>query len=441
MYGSKEKQPSLFRPDGKDIIPLQYDKAKLAGTAVFGYLPDWEYNNRGYLKYNLLTHIAAFDFPVDSMGNMTNPSYWPWTDIINTAHTNGVKIILTAVNFAPAQIRNIMSNNTAKQNFIRAVKSRIGQYQLDGVNVDFESLYSSDRGSLLNTFLKELSDSVKASYPNAEISFAGPALTSGYSILGLIGSVDYVFIMGYSFYGSWSTTTGACAPMYGSLSIENTVNVQYANALQFPSKLILGVPYYGLKWTTQNEQPNTTVLSYVSSTRFSTDALNAPFYGRLWSSNMGVPWYRFQANNVWNQVWYDDDTSLGLKWGLAQQKGFRGIGMWALCYDGARPEYWNEIQRRFFTTGITEKTPEKDVTVSVYPQPASGNVFLKSAESGMDAASVQVYSSLGKELRVSIMRATEYEAEINSTSLSSGVYFIRLQLNGKYRILPFVIRK
>ena len=351
-YGIVEELPGQFPANGEGIIPLQFDKSGREGTAIYGYLPDWEYQTaKNYLRYDILTHISTFDFAVSSSGNITNPAYWPWTDVINAAHQNGVKVILTAVNFTASDIHNLLTNSTAKQNFFSNVVNRMQSFQLDGVNIDFESLNSADRGTLINTFMIDLSNYVKAQLPDAEISFAGPAVNwGGWQFAGLADACDYIFIMGYSFYGSWSTTTGPCAPLTGgSINITNTVNTQYSSVVQsHPEKLILGVPYYGLKWKTQTQSAGSTVIDYIGSTRFKNDIVNGPVYGVLWSSTHQAPWYRYQSGGEWYQVWYDTDSSLGLKYSLAQSKNLRGVGMWALGYDGNRQEYWNELFNRFY---------------------------------------------------------------------------------------------
>lgn len=359
QYGSPHKLPSEFDSRGNDIIPLQFDKSRQTNTVIFGYLPDWEYGpSRQYLRYDILTHIGAFDFTVSATGAIGNPSGWPWTDVINTAHQNGVKVILTAVNFDADQIHTIMTDPTVKQTFFNNIKTRIQQYQLDGVNIDFEGLNSADRGTVLNTFMTDLSVYLKSFFPNTEVSFAGPALTSGYNLSGLAASCDYVFIMGYAFWGSWSSTSGACSPLTGgSINVTNTVVTQYSwMTNNTPQKLILGIPYYGLKWKTQTNAPHSPVVDYVSSTRFKTDVTAAQTYGRLWASDQQVPWYRYQTNNEWYQVWYDDDSSLGLKYALAQSKNLLGVGMWALGYDGDRQELWNELYNRFYATVPVELT-------------------------------------------------------------------------------------
>ncbi|NUN07868.1 MAG: T9SS type A sorting domain-containing protein [Ignavibacteriaceae bacterium] len=351
-FGIKDNLPSEFDEKGAGIIPLQYDKSKMTGTIIYGYLPDWEYpSTRQYLRYDILTHIAAFDFTVSNTGAITNPSGWPWTDVINTAHANGVKVTLCAVNFEASDINTIMTNSTVKQTFFNNLKNRIQQYQLDGVNIDFEGLNQSDRGTVLNTFMADLKTFINTHFPGMEVSFAGPAITTnGWNVAGLANACDFIFIMGYAFYGSWSTTTGACAPLTGgTYNITNTVLTQYATVTNSnPQKLVLGVPYYGLRWTTQTQNPHSPVIAYINSTRFRDDALLVQQYGLLWATDNQVPWYRYQSGNTWYQVWYDDDSSLGLKYALAQSKNYAGVGMWALGYDGSRNELWDELYRRFY---------------------------------------------------------------------------------------------
>lgn len=352
-FSNLPNQKSLFDESGKGIIPIKNLNKGLT-KIIYGYLPDWLYQpGKAYLNYNLLTHISAFDFIVNSTGNITFPSYWPWTDVINEAHNKGVKVILTAVCFNATDIHNLLTNSTAKQNLFNNLKNTITQYQLDGVNVDFESMATADRGDLLNGFMLDLTNFIHNNLPGKEVSFAGPAVNwGGWNLYGLANSCDYIFIMGYDFYGSWSTTSGPSSPLTGgNYNITNTVNVQYSSVTQnMPQKLVLGVPYYGNRWNTQTLDPYSAAISHIGSVAYKDAIAESGGYGLLWSSNQTV-WYRYFSNGLNYQVWFDSDSSLGLKYQLAQTKNFRGVGMWALGYDAGRTELWNELKKRFFVQG------------------------------------------------------------------------------------------
>ncbi len=351
-YEIKSRDYSNSLRKGVNIIPLNNQIKSGVSTTVFGYLPDWEYvgGSYKYLRYDLLTHIACFDFSTNKDGYISNPAGWPWTDLINKAHSNGVKVILTLVNFKKDEIRNILTNSTAKENVIKNTLAKLKAYKLDGVNVDFEGLYSADKTSRLESFLKALTDSVHAHFPNGEVSFAAPAVNwSGtWDFPGLAASCDYLFIMGYDFFGHFSSYSGPTAPLTGgTYNITNTVVTQYASVVStHPEKLILGIPYFGEHYRTEGSEPNSRVKEFVSSPRFRSSQAQAQIYGRLWSDKYKTPWYRWN-DGTWNQVWYDDDVSLGLKYDLADSKKLKGIGMWALGYDGERQELWNLLDIRY----------------------------------------------------------------------------------------------
>ncbi len=291
---SLKKEAALPEISSIRILPLINEKKDMT-HAVYGYLPDWEYQSaRSNLNYDLLTHISAFDFVVESNGNITAPSYWPWSDVINAAHAKGVKVIMTAVNFTQASIHTLLTDQNAKQNFINRAIAIIKAYQLDGINVDFEGMATADRGALINGFMSNLTDAIHTELPGKEVSFAGPAVNwGGWDLLGLANSCDYIFIMGYDFYGSWSANSGASSPLTpnkgSSISIKNTVETQYAEVTNTkPNKLILGVPYYGQKWKTVDSLPHSVSAGYVGSTRFRDDAINSQHYGQTTPRHHGI---------------------------------------------------------------------------------------------------------------------------------------------------------
>ncbi len=334
VYGIKDETPSLRKSEG-EIIPLMKRQSKL-NRVVFGYLPDWEYiaGNHQYFDYDLLTHIACFDFTVAENGNISNPSRWPWTELINKAHSNGVKTVLTAVNFDEDEIRSIITNSSSKTNFFSKIKGLVQQYSFNGVNIDFEGLYYADRGAPIVDFMKELTEYVHAFDAECEVSFAGPAVNWGtrWDLTGLANACDYVFIMGYAYYGKWSTNTGPNAPFVGtSQNISKSVTTYYGEIVNSnPEKIILGLPYYGLQWKTDSQNPYTSVVKedYVKSPRYKEAIVAAETHGRKWDSKSQTPYITWQTDR-WNQVWYDDTSSLALKYDFAISKNLRGIGMWA----------------------------------------------------------------------------------------------------------------
>lgn len=446
QYGGAHLPPTAYDAV-TPIQPLSVSKTKALTKKVFGYLPDWEYST-AKLRYDILSHIAAFDFGVSKTGAISNPSGWPWTTIINQAHQDGVKVIMCAVNFTAGQIDTIMKIESVKQNFFTQVKSKIGQYSLDGINIDFEGLTTSSQGTILNNFMKELSDTVKAKYPAAEISYAGPALMRSYYFPGLVAACDYIFIMGYDFYGSWSSQTGPSAPLYGgSINITNTILTQYSSVINVsPGKLFLGVPYYGNKWKAQTDAPHAGVIKYMNSTRFKDDQAVVGTYGMQWATDNQTPWYRFKADTGYYQIWYDNDSSLGLKYALAKSKNLGGVGMWALGYDGTRTELWNELLVHFQDNAVENQNemPRSYQTVSNYPNPFNPSTTIRYQLPAAAKVTLQVFDVLGKEVSTLVndyKTAGKHEVTFNGAGLSSGLYLYRLHSGGMVNTGKMILMK
>lgn len=368
-YSVLQKSPSRYDISGADIVPFNTFQSNTLTTTVFGYFPFWKYpESLQYMQFDLLSHIAIFDFSVLSTGNLSPPSAWPWTDLINEAHENGVKVILTAVNFNGTQIHQILTNLNIKLNFFEQLKNTLLTYQLQGVNIDFENISYDDRGEVLNTFMSELKTFLHAEVPGSELSIAVPPVNwGGWQFSGLADACDYLFIMGYNFYGPWSETSGASAPLTGgSYNISNSLAYSFGDvANNQPEKLILGVPYYGNRWQTEDEEAYSQVIEHTNQPTYSLAKNISDEHGELWDEISQTTYTSYIENDHWYQVWYDSDSSLGLKYDLAEFYDLKGIGMWALGYDSDKPEQWDEIRRRYEETSSIDDLIGQIIDVNV----------------------------------------------------------------------------
>lgn len=337
------------------IIPLTLPNSNhLAGT-VLGFLPGWKYQTaQQYLRYDLLTHIAVFNFELRSDGSLSYPEGWPWVGVINSAHNRGVKVLMTLFSKDSSVINKVLHSSDARTNLYINLKYVVSKYKLDGINVDLENLNRSDRGAVLNSFVRGLHEYMNIDMPQSEISFSGPPVNwGGWDFSGLADACDYVFIMAYDYFDMSSPVSGPVASLNGEYySVTNTVlnkDHGYGKIAETnPEKLVLGVAYYGYHWITETDQPLSPNVKFVENTQFAYNAPAAAKYKRLWESSYNVPWYRYQEDGKWHQVWYEDEKSLGLKYQFALKSKLRGVGIWALGFDGSRQELWSEIKKRFY---------------------------------------------------------------------------------------------
>lgn len=341
--------PDLIGEPGP-IIPLQ-PRTHLRSTGpcktVYGFLPYWE--SSANIRWDHLTHLAAFSVEVNANGTLGNDRGWPWTSVINTAHANGVKVVLCATNFTPSELLTLMTTPAYKNAFFVNIKNKMLEGTTDGINIDFEG--TGEWRQHAHQFMADLTAYMHSEVPGCEVTFCGPAVnwSSAFNMPALAAACDGIFIMGYAFAGGWSSTSGPNAPLTGgSINITNTILTQYGAVTQtMPEKLILGLPYYGHHWETSSSAARSSVIDFISSTRFYQDEPNSQIYGRLWDATSQTPWYRWHDGANWNQVWYDDAESLGLKYQLATDHDLQGVGMWALNYDRTRPELWDELSAHF----------------------------------------------------------------------------------------------
>jgi spore germination protein YaaH len=318
-------------------------------ATVFGYLPYW--NKTVSQQWSLLTHAACFSVVANADGSINNRISWPWTTQINAAHNAGVKIILVVTQFDPDTSLTLVTTETAKSAFFTNIKALMLAGKADGLNIDFEG--SGTYRSYINQFMADLTTYLHAQIPGCEVTFAGPAVnwSNSWDLLGLASSCDGIFIMGYDFYGSWSSTSGPSSPLTGgSINITNTVNTQYKAAREaMPEKLILGIPYYGNHWKTATSDPRSTASSYVTSMTFNAAMTASQSYGLLWDSVSQTPWCKYNDGTDWHQIWFDNVDSLRLKYRLAQTSGLQGVGMWCLGNDSGRSDLWNLLRDEYVT--------------------------------------------------------------------------------------------
>ena len=456
----------------------QFRTNELSKT-VFGYLPWWEYL-LGYhqnIRYDLLTHIAVFSFEADSMGVLKSPISWPWNDFLSIARLNKISVIMCVTNFSGKEIHKILTDAAVKQNLFNNIKNKIFENEFNGVNIDFESLIDADKNVLINDFMQQLNNFLKAFRTNLEISFASPIVGyNKWNFTSLAAACDYLFLMGYDFYGKWSSTTGPSSPLTGGyLNISKSIDDYYQNVPA--NKIILGVPYYGNYWRTIIKDsyaaviPNDTNKSknvWVKSPRYREIFPDYDQREKMWDDQTQTPWLRWQ-DTVWNQIWYDNESSLELKYDFVISNNFKGIGIWALGYDNTRNELWNLISRKFSSqTDVAEKEniiPNTFELLQNYPNPFSaggGNpsTVISYRLSTAGFVTLKVFDILGREVatlvnefkpagkyysQFSILpnsrQVLNLPADRQSSQLCSGIYFYKLQSGNSFQIRKMVLQK
>jgi spore germination protein YaaH len=441
-------------------IPQKIDPPLL--KHIFGWNPYWVGTAYQSYNYGLLNTIAYFSYEVDTAtGSYKDIHFWKTTNLIPIAHTYGVKVVLTVTNFGATNNTKILSNAAKRERLIDSLIALVQYRNADGVNIDFESVGSSQRQNLV-TFMTALSNRFHTQIPGSKVSICLPAVdwNNSFDIPALNNVCDQLIMMGYDYYWSTAPNAGPPAPLlsgsvWGSYNVTNSVN-SYLQKGVTPSKFLLGVPYYGYQWPTTSGNLNATTTGSATAYQYSSMKTRAMSYGRLWDGNSQTPWYKFQTTS-WYQGWYDDSVSLGYKYDLVNTKNISGIGIWALSYDGSNNELWNTISRKFSINPVRKLTenaeqfylaqnypnPFNPMTKIRFTIPASTTLSNRNESTSTTRSNrhvrLVIYNSLGQVVETPVnekLRAGEYEVEWNGSNYPSGVYYYKLQIqNSKLQIV------
>jgi chitinase len=201
-----------------------------------GYMPSWagSVNN---IQYGKLTHINyAFVLP---NGNGTlqaveNPS--KLSSLVSLGHNNNVKVSIAIGGWNDGNdsaFEALAANATARSAFVNNVVNFVNQYNLDGVDIDWEY---PDQGSSANNYAAMMLQLSSALHSRGKLLTAA-VVSEGSTAYGVqtsvFGDVDWLNIMAYD----------GGSPHANYDWAVNSVNFWKSRGLP-ASKAVMGVPFY-----------------------------------------------------------------------------------------------------------------------------------------------------------------------------------------------------
>lgn len=352
-YFQREEDFSFVNSNKKSIDNKTNSNCSL-NYEVYGWNPYWVGTDYKNYDYSLLSTVSYFSYEVNpNTGSYDDIHYWKTTAIIDSAHNNGVRVELCVTNFGSTDNATLLSSATAKQTLIDSLISLVKYRNADGVNIDFESVGSSQKTSLTQ-FMIDLCNQIHSAIPGSTVSMAIPSVdwSNVYDVASLNSYVDRFIIMGYGYHYSGSTEAGPVSNLYsgslwGAYNLVTSVNY-YLEKGTSKSKLLLGIPYYGYEWKTASSSVPSSALTSGSVRYYNTVKANYEnTYTRQTDVNSNTSNYIYQSSGSWYQCWVDDEYSLSGTYEAVKQKGIAGIGIWALGYDDGYAELWNVLKDKF----------------------------------------------------------------------------------------------
>ncbi|XP_013421191.1 chitotriosidase-1, partial [Lingula anatina] len=272
-------------------------------------------------------------------------------------------------NHGTAMFNEMASSAATRAQFIKSTIKYLRDIKFDGFDYDWEYPGNSDRGSPPETkrhFAELIQDTRSAFEEEAKTSgkprllltaavAAGVyAVDSGYDVLTIAKSVDFINLMAYDFHGSWEDTTGHHSALYHrqdeppahkTANQDAAVNYWIQQGMP-PDKIVLGVAFYGRTFTLRNPEvhglgapirgpgtPGPYTLEPSMLAYFEICELQSA--QRNWSCQHKVPYSI--CGNQW--IGYDDTESLRMKGEYARSKGLGGVMVWSIDMDDFKGKF------------------------------------------------------------------------------------------------------
>lgn len=361
--------------DPKHIFSSDASKITLefSGTPkreVFGFFPYWMLDAADKIDLDGITTLSLFGISVDGKGNVITVSKsdaldggWDmWQDrrldsFIKEAKKRKIRVVLTIKSFRNNDIEGIVENDEAQKTFIANSIQLVNLKSLDGINIDFEytGTTSAKTRFAFTRLIANLGSELKRLVPSSTLSVDTYLKSGGspdlFDVQLLSDLVDEIVVMGYDVHTP-SGDPGPVAPMEGDNGILGYMQ-SYLERVP-PDKLILAVPYYGYDWpikedTQDDKTKYIKVDGDVSIVAYAEIVSRNDKYEVQWDETAQTPFYRYADPDTkqLREVHFDNTRSLGIKFDYINNKNLKGVGIWALGYDGLKTELKQLIFDKF----------------------------------------------------------------------------------------------
>ncbi|MEG0806301.1 MAG: glycosyl hydrolase family 18 protein [Lachnospiraceae bacterium] len=265
------------------------------------------------------------------------------SDYVNYCHANGVEVWGLVSNLEKKGVNStkVLTHTSIRERLINKIVAAAIEYNLDGVNVDFEAL-SGDVGDAYIQFIRELS--IKCHKNDLVVSvdnYVPSNYTAFYNRREQAVFADYVIVMAYDEHYAGSEPGSVSSIGFVTDGVTNTMK-------EVPKEqIILGLPFYTRVWeetpviTDEGEQTSVDVSS--QAVGMSTAATMASVNGvePTWDEETGQFYAEYQNGGKTYKIWMEEEASLEEKLKVMKENSLAGVSFWKLGFE--RSSAWDTI--------------------------------------------------------------------------------------------------
>ena len=258
---------------------------------------------------------------------------------VNWAHENGYQVWPMFTNSNMSETSKMLSDYKSRQTVINQIINYIKQYNLDGINIDFEGMYEADKDNF-SRFLIEIRPRLNEIGAVLSVDVTAPDGAPEWSLCYdryTIGKVaDYVMFMAYDQYGVSATKAGTTA---GHNWVEANVKKFLGQEEVKAEKIILGIPFYTRVWKEINGNVTSSVVNIGNVNNVIPS--NAT---KTWDEDLQQYYVEYKKGGATYKIWVEDEKSIEAKLDLVSKYNLGGAAYWE--YDRATNSIWNLIESK-----------------------------------------------------------------------------------------------
>ena len=292
-------------------------------------------------------YFSEYAYPPDRSGtfvkgiNVISPTFFTLVDegkgkindnageegkeYIDWAHSNGYKVWPSLSNNSYIETTSeIMKDYNLRHDLIENIISLIMEYDLDGINIDFEYMHDEDK-DLFSRFIIELKPRLNEIGAVLSVDVTAPDGSEEWSMCydrHVIGDVsDYIVFMAYDQHGESATSPGTNAGYdWVKTNLDKFVGQEGVES----SKIILGIPFYTRVWEESNGNIDKSSIFMKDIDKVIPNGAN-----KTWDDNLKQYYVEFEEDGVKNMIWIEDEESIKAKLSLVNEYGLAGAAYWA----------------------------------------------------------------------------------------------------------------
>lgn len=290
-----------------------------------------------FANADIIDDISPFWYSTDASGRLYGNRN---DELVRIAHEHNVRIIPSVHNVTanPAIVVGVLRNPTVRARHVQNIVDEVLARGYDGIDIDYEGLDASLRDEF-SAFMRDLGAALRQH--DKLLTVAVHAKDSDYGGLGgfqdwveLGKHVDQLRIMTYDYHWRGSGP-GPVAPAYWIDAV-----TEYARSVVDPSKVLLGVHFYGYDWPpggNATPRPWSVIEDIIEA-----QGATVNFMERNSSGPVQESYFNYRSAQGSRQVWFMTETGLASKVQTVQESDLAGIAIWQLGYE--KPEYWQTVR-------------------------------------------------------------------------------------------------